>query len=97
MTKHRINARIDNNQNEIVKALRQIPNLSVQVGHDDILIGHKGKTYWFEIKSPQAISKRSKKPLSSAIKPSQLKLLSEWQGHYKIVHNLDQILREIGL
>jgi len=97
MIKHRINAKIDTNQNDIVKALRQIPSVSVQVGHDDILVGYRGKTYWYEVKSLESISKRSGKPLSSALKPSQLELLANWTGHYKVVWTLDQILEDMGL
>lgn len=97
MTYQRHRSKIDDNQRAIVKALRQIPNLSVEMGHDDIMVGHDNKTYWYEIKSPKAISKTTGKPLSNAIKPSQLKLLAEWKGHYKIVSTLDEILEDMGI
>jgi hypothetical protein len=90
-------SRVDNNQLEIIKALRKIPNLIVQLGHDDFLVGYKGKTYWFECKSLSAISKRTGKPLKSSITPSQKLLLANWTGHYKVVWTLDMVLKEIGL
>jgi hypothetical protein len=96
-TKHRINAKIDENQPEIVRALRKIPNLSVEVGHDDILIGYRGKTYWIEIKSPDEANKRTGKVFPSKIKDSQKDLLANWKGHYAICVNLDQIFKEIGI
>lgn len=81
--------KIDKNQKEIVDQLRSIPGVSVEVGHDDILVGRNGKTYWLEIKA--------KKPAPSDLKPSQKRLLKEYHGHYKIVWTLDQILEEIGI
>jgi hypothetical protein len=95
MSKHRYSARIDKNQPEIVNALRKIPGVSVQLGMDDILIGYKKKTYWFEIKEPESISKKTGKVLDSKIKPSQHKLRDTWTGHYQIVWSVDQILAEI--
>ncbi len=84
--KYRINAKIDENQKAIVKDLRKL-GISVEVNHDDILCGYKGKTYWFEIKV------NAKSPL----KPKQLKLLDEFKGHYSIVWTLEQILDEMGV
>jgi hypothetical protein len=90
-------AKIDANQPAIVKALRNIPGVTVQTGMDDILVGYKGFTYWFEIKEPEKVSKKTGKILDSAIKPSQMKLLDTWTGHYSIVWSLEQILAELGL
>lgn len=100
MTKFRRNAKIDNNQNEIVRALRQIlGDVNVQVGHDDILIGRRGKTYWIEIKSPDEIAKGTGKVFNRKrkTKEKQDRLLAEFEGHYKIMSTLNQILKEIGL
>ena len=88
-------AKIDNNQNAIVKALRDIPGVTVETGHDDILVGFYGKTFWFEIKSDSSVSKKTGKVRESSKKYSQIKLEKEWKGHYKIVSNLDDILDEI--
>ena len=63
--------RIDSNQPEIVKELRA-RGYSVEVGHDDILVGFCGHTYWFEIKTgPKA-----------KLKSSQEDLLRDYKGHY---------------
>ena len=96
MYKHRHNAKVDNNQKEIVNALRKIPGLSVELGHDDVLIGYKGITYWYEIKSDLATNKAGK-VYRSKLKESQKKLLDTYQGHYKIVSTLDEILEDMEI
>lgn len=95
MSKYRRAARIDDNQNEIVNALRDIPGVTVETGKDDILVGYQGKTYWFEIKNPDTANKAGI-VRKSRIKETQHKLLNTWSGHYEIVINLDQILIAIG-
>lgn len=87
MSKWRQAAKIDANQPSIVKALRKIPGVTVELGMDDILVGYQGKTYWYEIK----VSEKAK------VKPSQEKLLAEWKGHYKIVWSIEMILEDIGM
>jgi hypothetical protein len=87
MSKHRWDAKVDSNQWQIVKALRGIPALSVITGHDDILVGYHGRTYWFEIKSgPKA-----------GVKPHQAAMSRDWRGHYQIVWDLDSILQAVGV
>jgi hemin uptake protein HemP len=83
MSRWRRAAKIDDNQREIVAALRRIPGVTVQVGHDDILVGHRGATYWFEIKRTDR---------TEALKDSQRALLANWKGHYQIVSTLEEIL-----
>ena len=90
-------ARIDDNQRQIVKALRKIPGVTVAVNHDDILVGYKGRTYWFEVKRPENVSKTTGQVRESRIKPSQRHLLDTWQGHYQVIWGLGQILGEIGI
>jgi len=89
-------SRTDDNQSDIVKDLRKIPGISVCVGHDDILVGYCGDTYWFEIKRPAAISKRTGYVKASEITPSEQDRLDTWRGHYSIAWKLDQVLQEIG-
>ncbi len=84
MSRNRYAARIDANQPEIVKQLREL-GYSVELNHDDILVGIDGVTYWYEIKTSA----------KAQVKPSQIKLLDNWQGHYKIVWSLEMILADI--
>ncbi len=58
MSKNRYSARTDNNEAEIVKALRKM-GYSVQVGMDDILVGTKGLNFWLEIKDPKHVSAKT--------------------------------------
>lgn len=97
MSNKRYAAKIDNNQAEIVSELKKIPGISLAYGHDDILVGYKSKTYWFEVKDPKHLSKLTGKIRPSAIKPSQKKLKDKWTGHYSIVWNVQQIFDEIGV
>jgi hypothetical protein len=84
MSKYVRHKKIDANQPQIVKELRAL-GYSVELDHDDILVGHNGRTYWFEIKTgPKAV-----------IKESQKKLLAEYKGHYKIVWSTEMIIKEL--
>lgn len=97
MARHRRAARIDSNQPAIVEALRDIPGVTVELDHDDIFVGYKKQNYWFEIKTPDAVSKRTGEVKDSELKDSQKILRREWKGHYSIVWTLEQILVEIGV
>lgn len=87
MGKNRWAQKTDKNQQDILDQIRKVPGLKAEAGHDDILVGYKGLTYWFEIKTgPKA-----------DIRDSQTKLLNEWTGHYQIVWSVEQILETIGV
>ena len=90
-------AKIDDNQNQIVQVLREIPGVTVMPNHHDILVGHKGRTFWYEIKNENAISRKTGKVLDSRKQKSQIKLEGEWTGHYRIVGTIDQILVDMML
>ena len=95
MSKYRRAAKVDINQQEIVRKLRQIPGVTVVPGHDDILVGRNGKTYWFEVKRPECIGKDGNvRP--SEITESEKELLASWRGHYKIVSTFEEIMDEIN-
>ena len=87
--------KVDKNQADIVKTLRKIPGVTVETGMEDILVGHKGRNYWFEVKSEGAVSKKTGQVKQSKKQASQIKLEAEWTGHYQIVSNLQQILDRI--
>jgi len=76
----------DGNQKEIVKALREL-GASVETGHDDILVGYQGKTYWYELKATE----------KSKLRPHQEELLATWKGHYKVAWTLEMILTDMGV
>jgi hypothetical protein len=96
MGRNRFDKKVDANQPGIVGALREL-GVSVELDKDDILCGWDKKTFWFEIKNPSTVSKRTNKILDSAKKPQQIILEKEWKGHYQIVSSLDEILLVLGL
>lgn len=98
MTFHNYRSNTDNNQKEIVSALRKL-GISVEVNHDDILCGHRARTYWYEIKNPQEIAKGTGKVVNrkSKTKDRQDRLVAKYKGHYKIVSTLDEILEDIKI
>ena len=85
-------AKIDSNQSGIVAALRAIPGVTVAVGHDDIIVGRNGKSYWYEVKASEASKRRN-----DLTATEQRRFEREWQGHYKIVCSLDEILKDMGI
>ena len=71
---------------------------SVETGHDDILVGYKNKTKWYELKNPNEVDKNGlpyAKKSKTAIK--QKKIRDEFKGHYKIVSSLEEILIDMGI
>ena len=95
MSRNRFAANIDKNQPEIVKELRKIPGVQVELNHDDILVGYNGMTFWYELKNEDSVSKKTGKIRQSAKKESQIKLENEWTGHYRIVSSLQEILDDL--
>lgn len=87
--------KVDNNQSAIVESLRRLPGVTVALKHDDILVGYKGRTYWYEIKNPDAVSKKTGKIRDSEKKKSQKVLEAGWTGHYKIVSSVMEIANDI--
>ncbi len=77
--------KIDMNQTSIVKELRS-KGYSVALGHDDILVGYRGKTFWYEIK----------KGPRSEIKESQYKLLDNYKGHYMLIWSAQMAINDIA-
>jgi len=96
MTHKRYANKVDANQKKIVQELRKIPGVSVELDHNDILVGFRDKTYWFEIKNPNRYRKDGT-PKKNAYQESQLKLQKEFNGHYSIVTTSKEIMQEIGV
>jgi hypothetical protein len=87
--------KIDGTQNEIVKQLRLIPGVTVELDHNDILCGYKGITFWYEIKNPETALDKQGRIYADEIKKSQREILRTFTGHYKIVSSFDEIWEDI--
>ena len=88
--------KIDANQHEIVKALRA-RHISVAPEHDDILVGYRGKTWWFELKDEKKLFLKDGVTFrAGSVTEGQSRLRSVWRGHYAIVWKVEQILETIG-
>lgn len=96
MSRWRRAANVDGNQASIVAALRAIPGVTVITGHDDILVGHGGRTYWYEIKSRRALRKDGSLGLRDRTTAArQIALEARWRGHYRIVSTVEEIIGEL--
>lgn len=97
MSRWRRAANVDAAQKPICAVLATIPGVTVALGHDDVLVGHQGRTYWFEIKSKRALRKDGTLGLKDRkTTDKQVALLEGWRGHYRIVSTVEEILSEIG-
>lgn len=85
----------DDNQQAIVSELRKLPGVSVEVDKDDILVGFRGHTFWYEIKNKDQRSKKTKGLRKSAKRDKQKKLDETWTGHRKYVFTTEEILTDI--
>jgi hypothetical protein len=97
VSKNRYAARTDSNQADIIDKLRKIPGITAMPGHDDIIVGFCGMTFWYEIKSDRAVSKKTGKIRESEKKTSQKVLEKTFAGHFKIVSSYEDILRDLIL
>ena len=78
-------ARVDDNQTEIVDALRAI-GATVRVvtqggGLPDLMVGFRGQTVLMEVKDGK------KPPSARALTPAEQKFFDEWRGGLLIVVN----------
>lgn len=79
-------ARIDENQPDIVKSLRELgasvqPLHGVGCGCPDLLIGYKGRNYLIEIKNPD------KPKCDQKLTKDQKKWHDSWFGQKVIIHS----------
>jgi len=85
--------KIDSNQKQIVKRLREIPGVSIvsiaSVGNGtpDIIVGYKNFNYLIELKS-SSISKLTEQ---------EIKFIKDWKGNVAVCYNFDQVLQVIGI
>lgn len=88
-------AKVDCNQVEIVKALRQIgasvqPLHMVGQGCPDLLIGLAGKNFLFELKDS------SKPPSKRGLTTDQIEWFHAWRGQVHIAKSIEEALAIIG-
>ena len=87
-------ARVDENQAEIVAALRQIGAsvqslASVGCGCPDLLIGLRGRNCLLEIKNPKQDASHRR------LTPDEEGFLKCWRGQYAVVMTVEQAIREV--
>lgn len=97
MSHNRYANSVDANQAKIVADLRKIPGVSIEIDHDDIIVGFRGCTYWFEIKDPESTLTKKGKVRKGKILDSQKRIMEQFTGHYAIVWSLEDILDEMGI
>lgn len=84
-------ARVDDNQAEIVKALRAIgctvqSLAAIGKGCPDILVGFSGQNFTFEIKDG------SKVPSARKLTSDEQKWHTDWRGQVAIIESVDDAL-----
>lgn len=88
----RHDARVDDNQKQIVTELRKIPGISVErIGKPlDLLVGYYGRTFLIEIKNPDGKDRRGPSW------ESQKEWMNKWHGHSAVADSTGQVLAIIG-
>lgn len=89
-------AKVDDNQDEIVTALRMVgasvqPLHQVGQGCPDLLVGIRGKNILLEVKDGR------KPPSSRGLTDAQLRWHMLWSGQKAIVNNVEEALQAIGV
>lgn len=88
-------AKVDANQTEIVKALRQV-GASVQSlaatgkGVPDLLVGFRGKNLLLEVKDG------GKAKSARKLTPDQIEWHQGWRGHVAVVESAEQAIKVLG-
>ena len=88
-------AKVDANQTEIVKALRQV-GASVQSlaatgkGVPDLLVGFRGKNLLLEVKDGDKVKSARK------LTADQVEWHQGWRGHVAVVESVEQAIKILG-
>jgi hypothetical protein len=77
--------RLDANHAEIRNGLEQAGASVSPSGPCDLLVGFRGQTYVFEVKTAKG-----------KLRPKQKRFLAGWKGSAHVVRTLDEALRAIG-
>jgi hypothetical protein len=89
-------ARVDQNQDQIVSALRAagavVQSLASQGrGCADLVCGFRDAVYLFEVKDGNKV------PSAQKLTPAQEKWHKEWAGYVRVVNSPEAALRAIGI
>lgn len=85
MSLNRHAKRRDENEPDIVKALRDIGATVERLDLVDLLGGWRGKNFLLEVKM-----------LKGALTDDQEEMVRTWRGQYEIVRSVDEAMRAIG-
>lgn len=88
-------ARVDDNQAEIVAALRKIgatvtSTAAIGKGFPDLAVGWREMTFLLEIKDP------SKPPSKRKLTADEADWHAAWRGHAAVVESVEQAIEAIG-
>ena len=88
-------AKVDANQGEIVRVLRECgatvrSTAAVGSGFVDIVVGYQGRNYLLEIKDG------AKVPSARMLTPAEQEFHEGWKGQAAVVESPEQALRVIG-
>ncbi|NRB03665.1 MAG: hypothetical protein HRU30_10430 [Rhodobacteraceae bacterium] len=89
-------ARVDDNQPEIVQALRKAgatvtPTHTAGAGFPDLTVGYRGINYLIEVKDG------SKPPSARKLTKDQQEWHVTWNGHAAVVSNVREALAVLGI
>lgn len=87
-------ARVDANQKEVVKQLRDrgvsvLHTHQLGKGAPDLILGYYGSNYLVELKDGAKTKSQQK------LTPDELDFMNKWGGNYAVCNSLEQILQLI--
>ncbi len=88
-------ARVDDNQGQIVDALRRVgcsvwSLAGVGKGFPDLAVGFRGRNLFLEVKDG------SKPPCKRKLTPDEEAFHASWRGHVAVVESVDDALKIVG-
>lgn len=91
----RLKAKVDANQNKVVKSLRGIPGVTVAItsqlgkGFPDFIVGYKGFNWMIELKDG------NKPPSARELTPDEVEFIQAWKGQVNVCNSFDEIFKLI--
>jgi hypothetical protein len=88
-------AKIDANQNKVVKSLRGIPGVTVAItsqlgnGFGDFVVGYKKVNWIIELKDG------NKPPSQQQLTPDEVEFHENWKGQINVCNSFDEIFKLI--